>query len=224
MKWTDFVSEAARFGATLSEEQVRVFEAFEERLYSANASTNLTRVPLADCRARHFLDSLSLSPLIPNGASVLDIGSGAGFPGVPLAIARPDLRVTLLDAGSKEIRFLESLADLATFGLVLHRGEEAGRLAEYRERYDVAVGRALAPLAIQAELSAPFVKVGGLFLPQRGGGEDTPNFEVLGLQLRDRVTVNVAGADRLIAVYDKVAQTEDRFPRAWAAMKKRPLG
>ncbi|MEO7453397.1 MAG: 16S rRNA (guanine(527)-N(7))-methyltransferase RsmG, partial [Fimbriimonadales bacterium] len=197
MTWKEFVSGAASLGVTLDGDQVRAFEVFEDRLYAANATINLTRVPRDDCRGRHFLDSLSLSPLIPEGASVIDIGSGAGLPGVPLALARPDLRVTLLDAGTKEIRFLESLADLVACGLILQRAEEAGRQAEFRERYDVAVGRALAPLPIQAELSAPFVRVGGLFLPQRAEGEDTPSFEVLGLRLRERVTVKGAGIDRL---------------------------
>ena len=224
MTWAEFAAAAASLGVALTQEQVRAFEVFEERLYAANEITNLTRVRREECRARHFLDSLSIAPLIPEGSSVIDIGSGAGFPGVPLAIARPDLRVTLLDAGSKEIRFLESLADVASFGLILERAEVAARVPEFRERYDVAVGRAVAPLPVQAEISAGFVRVGGVFLPQRSEADETPQFSDLGLELRDRVIVEVGGIRRLIAAYGKNSATPSRFPRTWAAIKKRPIG
>jgi 16S rRNA (guanine(527)-N(7))-methyltransferase RsmG len=224
MTRAEFAAAAASVGVALTEEHVHAFVVFEERLYAANEITNLTRVPREECRARHFLDSLSIASLIPEGSSVIDIGSGAGFPGVPLAIARPDLNVTLLDAASKEIRFLESLADVARFGLILERAEVAARMPEFRERYDVAIGRAVAPLAVQAEISAGFVRVGGVFLPQRSEADETPQFSDLGLELRDRVIVDVGGIRRLIAVYEKNAATPSRFPRTWAAIKKRPLG
>ena len=223
ISWDEFASAASRYGIEMTPEMVSKFGAFEERLYEANRTTNLTRVPREESKTRHFLDSLALSQFVPEGAAVLDIGSGAGFPGVPLAIARPDLTVTLLDAGSKEIRFLESQADLVTVGLILDRAEIAARNALYRERYDVATGRAVAPLTTQAEISAAFVRVGGLFLPQRTEADETPSFEVLGLELADRKVVEVAGARRLVPIYRKLTSTPDRFPRTWAAIKKRPL-
>lgn len=223
MTAAQFAKAAEEYGLSLDESQLKAFEAFEDRLYEANKTKNLTRVPRTECKSRHFLDSLSLSPLIPEGNSVVDLGSGAGFPGVPLAIARPDLRVTLLDAGEKEIRFLESLADIVTVGLILQRAEIAARMAEFRERYDVATGRALAPLAIQAEISAAYVRVGGLFLPQRMEQEETPEYSDLGLKLERRQVVEVQGAKRLIPLYRKSGPTPDRYPRTWAAIKKRSL-
>lgn len=223
MTAAQFAKAAEEYGINLNAGQLKAFETFEDRLYEANKTKNLTRVPRSECKTRHFLDSLSLSPLVPEGNSVVDLGSGAGFPGVPLAIARPDLRVTLLDAAEKEIRFLESLADIVTVGLILQRAEIAARMPEFRERYDVATARALAPLAIQAEVSAAYVRVGGLFLPQRMEQEETPEYTNLGLKLEERRLVEVQGAKRLIPVYRKSEPTPDRYPRTWAAIKKRSL-
>jgi 16S rRNA (guanine527-N7)-methyltransferase len=220
MKWDQFASEAESLGAPLDGDQVAAFEIFEERLYKANETKNLTGVPREDCRGRHFLDSLSVARLIPTDSSVLDIGTGAGFPGVPLAIARPDLKVTLLDAASKEIAFLETLSDIATFGLILQRAEIAGRDAHFRERYDVTVGRAVAPLSIQAEVSTPFVRVGGSFLPQRAENEVAASFHQLGLVLEDTMSYEADGVSRRIFVYRKAEPTPERFPRTWAAMKR----
>jgi 16S rRNA (guanine(527)-N(7))-methyltransferase RsmG len=223
MTASQFAKAAEEYGISLTDGQLEAFTVFEDRLYEANKSKNLTRVPRSECKPRHFLDSLSLSPLIPEGSSVVDLGTGAGFPGVPLAIARPDLRVTLLDAAEKEVRFLESLADIVTVGLILERAEIAARMTEFRERYDVATGRALAPLPIQAEISAGFVRVGGLFLPQRMEQEETPEYGDLGLTLDRRELIEAQGAKRLIPVYRKTEPTPDRFPRTWAAIKKRSL-
>lgn len=226
MTWKDFASAAADLGVIVDGEAVRKLQVYEDRLYEANKTTNLTRVPRDDCRSRHFLDSLTLAPLIPEGAKAIDIGTGAGPPGVPLAIVRPDIRVTLLDGGSKEIAFLESLSDLAQLGFILERAEIAGKDANFREQYDFATGRALAPLAIQAEISAPFVKVGGLFVPMRTAQEETPMFEEFGLELIERRIVELPsiGAIRLLPIYRKTQPTPNRYPRGWAAMKRQVGG
>ena len=221
MKWDDFTRQAAELGAEVSDQAVRSLEEYENRLYAANKKTNLTGVPRENCRARHFLDSLSPSPFIPSGSSVIDIGTGAGLPGVVLSIVRPDLRLTLLDAATKEIRFLESLADIATFGLIMERAEVAARDSNFREKYDVATGRAVAPAAIQAEVSAAFVRVGGFYIPQRTAGDETPECEELGLKLQRRAVVEVAGVNRLLPIYEKVSPTPDRFPRSWAAIMRK---
>jgi 16S rRNA G527 N7-methylase RsmG len=152
---------------------------------------------------------------------VVDIGTGGGLPGVVLALVRPDLRLTLLDAATKEIRFLESLSDIATFGLIMERAEIAGKDPNFREQYDVATGRAVALAAIQAEVSAAFVRVGGLYIPQRTAGEETLEYEELGLKLKKQAKVDVAGVHRLLPIYEKVSPTPDRFPRTWAAMKRK---
>lgn len=221
MKWDEFIGHAEGLGVAVSDEAAAKLQTYEDRLYAANKTINLTRVSREDCRPRHFLDSLSLSPFIPEDSSVLDIGTGAGLPGVVLALLRADLRVTLLDCGTKEIRFLESLSDIATFGLILERGEIAAKDDHFRGRYDVVTGRAVAPLATLAEISAPFARVGGLFIPQRAANEETPEFEELGLKLQRIETVTILDVTRRMPVYEKVSATPERFPRTWAAMKRR---
>lgn len=215
-----FLEKCREFGVDGGPEMLRRFDEFEERLYAANETGNLTRVPRGECRERHFLDSLALSPLLENGESVVDIGTGAGFPGVPLALARPGLTLTLLDAATKEIRFLESLVDIAPFGIIMERAEVAARSPEFRERYDVVTGRAFAPLSIQAEASAAFVRVGGRFMPMRSDGEEFAEFSGLGLQLEGAHSYEMAGARRAIPMYRKVSPTAARYPRTWAAMKR----
>ena len=224
MNWNEFRTAAEKLGVGVSEDALEKLSGFEQRLYAVNERSNLTRVPQSEAKTRHFLDAVSISPHVPVGSSVIDIGSGAGFPGVPLAIVRADLEVTLLDAATKEIRFLESVAEFARVGLILGRAEEIARNPEYREKYDVVTGRAVAPLPTQAEFSAAFVKLGGLFIPQRAETEAIPDFAVLGLEFEKTVFVDVGGVRRQLPIYRKSSETPDRFPRTWSAMKKRPLG
>jgi 16S rRNA (guanine527-N7)-methyltransferase len=226
-------SAARTLGVSLSNVQLEALALFEERLYEANTLMNLTRVPKAECWARHFLDSLTLSPLIPKGASVLDIGTGPGIPGACLAIARPDLTVTLMDSAGKEIGFLRTLfgpqgALPVLFQVIQARAEDAGRDPKLREAFDFVTGRAVAPLSEQAEISAPFVKVGGAFVPMR-----TPNdkqaarfpCERLGLKLIEEhlPVLQPISATRYLPVYKKVGRTPTEYPRAWAQIKARPL-
>src|ERR1041384_3584956 len=130
-------------GLELTPEQVAQFEAFEAKLYEANAVMNLTRVPREECWLRHFVDSLLFQDLIPDRASVLDIGTGPGFPAWPLACARPDLQLTAMDSSGKMLGFLQrqGLPNLETIQI---RAEEWG----VRDRFDVVTGRAVAPLSI----------------------------------------------------------------------------
>ncbi|MER3466717.1 MAG: 16S rRNA (guanine(527)-N(7))-methyltransferase RsmG, partial [Armatimonadota bacterium] len=165
-------AEAVKLGLHLTRAQLEAFGFFEAALYEANSVMNLTRVPKEDCWVTHFLDSLLLSPLIPNGASVLDIGSGAGFPGVCLAIARADLVVSCMDGNGKFARFLQT--NFAPGGrlpflmeVIEARAEVASHSPALRERFDFVTGRALAPLPVQLELSAAFTRVGGLVVPMR---------------------------------------------------------
>src|ERR1041384_4679794 len=134
-------------GLELTPEQVAQFEAFEAKLYEANAVMNLTRVPREECWLRHFVDSLLFQDLIPLNARVLDIGTGPGFPAWPLACARPDLQVTALDSNGKMLGFLRS-QPLPNLEVVQERAEEWGAF----ERFGVVTGRALAPLPVQIEL------------------------------------------------------------------------
>ncbi len=227
--------EAKNFGIQLKKTQLEAFALFEKKLYEANKVMNLTRVPQEECWKRHFLDSLCISPLISKNAHVLDIGSGGGLPGVALAIARDDLYVTCLDSSNKSVGFLSQIFGArgslpVLFAVILGRAEEVAHDARYREKYDIVTGRALAPLALQAELSAGFVKVGGVFLPMRTPREiqDAKNLQAqkLGMTLTDLKSISIPplNAVRLIPVYKKQGRTPAEFPRAWAKIKTSPLG
>jgi 16S rRNA (guanine527-N7)-methyltransferase len=216
---------ASRLGLALTDGQVDAFEGFEEALYRANEVMNLTRVPREDCAIRHFLDSLLLSPSLPEGSAVLDVGTGPGFPAWPLACARPDLSVTAMDSSGKMLGFLRS-QPLPNLEVLQARAEEAGR----REAYDVVTGRAVAPLAIQLELSAAFLKIGGRAIPMRTPpeAEEAKTFPAneLGLRLVELLEVPLPGTDvvRLLPVFEKVRATPPTYPRRWAEIRAKPLG
>jgi 16S rRNA (guanine527-N7)-methyltransferase len=177
-----------------------------------------------DAWLRHFVDSLLFHDLVPQHSSVLDIGTGPGFPAWPLANARPDLQVTALDSSGKMLGFLRS-QQLPNLEVIQSRAEVWGA----RDRFDVVTGRAVAPLAVQLEISAPFAKVGGLVLPMRTPMElqevrKFPSSE-LGLKLEDALERTLPGTDvvRLFALFRKVAETPVAYPRTWAEIKRKPI-
>ncbi len=219
-----FVSATTSLGLSLLPEQIEGFEAFEEALYKANEVMNLTRIPREDSWLRHFVDSLLFQDLIPEFSEVLDIGTGAGFPAWPLARARPGIRVTALDSHGKSISFLEQ-HPLPNLTVVNGRAEDWGVV----EKYDVVTGRALAPLALQLELSAASCTIGGRIIPMRTPADREAMAQLkhtaLGLELRETVERLLPGTDieRLFPVYEKVAATPKRYPRKWAEMKAKPL-
>jgi len=216
--------EALRLGLELHDTQLDAFETFEVALYHANESMNLTRVPLAECWIRHFLDSILFQDLLPIGASVLDIGAGPGFPAWPLACARPDLHIVALDSSGKMLGFLRS-RPLANLECVLDRAEGWGVL----EKFDVVTGRAVAPFTTQMELSASPLKQGGLFIPMRTEA-DLPEIERLkvnpfGLEFDriERRELPEVEAPRVYPVFRKIARTDKIYPRSWADMKRKPV-
>lgn len=221
---------AAAFGLSLTRTQLEAFALFERRLYEANRAMNLTAVPQSECWRRHFLDSLAISPLIPNKESVLDIGSGPGFPGACLAIARPDLQVSCMDSASKATSFMRDLFSPrgvlpVLFEIIEGRAEEIAHDPSYRERYGVVTGRAVAPFPIQVEVSAAFVSPGGRFVPMRTPTErdrirssDVAQFG-LRLQALELVRIPALSADRLFPVFMKIGRTPPEFPRKWAQIK-----
>lgn len=198
-------------------------ESFVEDLYVQNVHVNLTAVPKDECEARHVVDSLSVIGLVPTGASVLDVGTGAGFPAWPLAWARPDLAVTALDSTEKRLRFI-ARHPLPNLELLCARGEEVTR----PEGFDFVTGRAVAPLPVQAEVSAGWVREGGLFVPFRTPSEASEagvdRFWKLGLTREDVVEVEaLPGVVRLFPVYRKVGPMQAAFPRPWGQIKRKPL-
>lgn len=198
--------------------------AFLTDLYEVNQTTNLTRIAPEDAVALHVLDSLLPLDLFPSDNWVLDIGCGPGFPAWPLAWARPDLQVVGMDSAGKMQRFLSRHVrdNLAVAPL---RAEEPRR----REEMDVVTGRAVAPLGIQLELSAAYVKMGGYVIPFRTATEEEEFVRVpagqLGLKLVDVVIRTLPGRDqqRAFPIYEKVRVTPKEFPRPWAMMRKKPL-
>lgn len=209
-------------GLDLSQEQIGAFESFHRALYRYNETKNLTRVEPSDALVRHYLDSVLFHDLIPAGSTVLDIGTGPGFPAWPLACARPDLALTALDSNGKMLAFLESQT-LENLRPLLGRAEEF----PHRDAFDVITGRAVAPLPIQVEISAALCKQGGLVLPLRTTSDDPENvrYEDLGLELEQIVDRQIPGSDvvRRLPVYRKTRHTTRHYPRRWAEIKADPL-
>ena len=215
----------------LSEEQVDTLCAFGAAVVRQNQVMNLTAITEpAQVAKLHLLDSLSvLSALDLRGKKLIDVGCGAGFPGVPLAIACPEAQVTLLDSLGKRITWLKEI--LPQLGIqaecVTARAEEA--VASCRESYDIATSRAVARLNILLELLAPYVKVGGAVVALKGSaakeelGECGDAMKKLGLRQEAFLEFPVDGASHALIVLRKVAPTPKMYPRRYAKIKQSPL-
>lgn len=200
-----------------------------------NEKMNLTAITEDhEVAVKHFADSLLPLTMaeLPQDARLVDVGSGAGFPGLPMALVRPDLRVTFLDSLQKRLAFLESVtAELGIAAVRLHaRAEEAGRDPAHRERYDVATARAVANLNTLAEYCLPLVKPGGVFLALKGsgGGEEAEAAASAITKLGGRVEAlreyALPGGDaRVLVVIRKEHPTPLQYPRPTAVMKKKSL-
>ena len=210
------------------------FRLYYDILAEQNRHMNLTAIDGEEDSARlHFLDCAALLTLADfAGRRVIDVGSGAGFPGLPLKIVRPDIRLTLLDSLDKRVRFLRELCDALGFEDVecLHaRAEEAP--PALRGSFDVACSRAVARLNPLCELCLPFVRTGGVFLAMKGpGAEDEAReaaraIRLLGGELERVAEYAVPGADvrHSAVVIRKVRETDKKYPRRWAQIKKQPL-
>ena len=200
--------------------QLHDFADFETKLYEHNEQKNLTSVPQNEAWLRHFADCLLYQDLIPKNSSVLDVGTGPGFPAWPLACARPDLKITALDSNGKMLDFLRSVIR-PNITIRQTRAEDK----VMREAFDIVTGRAVAPLAVQLEISAPSVKVGGAFIPMRTLGVE---FELrdlaqIGLELEEVVIRELADAKRAFPIYRKVTETPHKYPRRWSEIKAKPI-
>jgi len=206
-------------------------------VYEANQRVNLTRVPAEQAVGRHLVDSLCLFAVYTpsEGARVLDIGAGAGLPGIPLAIVRPDLRLTLLDSHGKTVQFLrEACAALELPATVVQaRAEEWAHNPDAREQFDLAVARAVAKMPILTELTTPFLKVGGVGLALKSIGETdeilsaAPAAHTLGATLELRTVsfeTEQGTVSRAIGLLRKERPTPKSYPRAWKQILSRPLG
>ena len=229
---------ARRMGIALPEGAAEKMARFHELLMRANAQFNLTRVPddPEEAVCRNFLDSLS--PLaqegLIQGRTLLDLGSGAGFPGVPLAIARPDLRVTLMDSLGKRVGFLnDAIRELQIDARAVHmRAEEAARLPEWREQFDVVTARAVAALPTLTELALPFVRVGGRVVAYKGpaAAEELEQARAalhqLGGQAGQILPAPIPGREEwehCLVTLEKRRSTPRRFPRKPGEAGRRPI-
>ncbi len=230
-------------GLTLSPRCLKAFQTYYEELIAWNERFNLTAITdYEQVQIRHFLDSLSclLSDeslptfLSRRSTRVIDVGAGAGFPGVPLKIMYPQFRLTLLEATGKKTTFLDHVIrklELKEVTVVKARAEELGHDGRHRERYDVALARAVAELPILVEYALPFCRRGGILVAQKGveaQAEVTAAqraLAILGGRLRRIVTVELPGLahPRSLVVIEKVALTPEKYPRRPGVPGKRPL-
>ncbi|MBQ2203593.1 MAG: 16S rRNA (guanine(527)-N(7))-methyltransferase RsmG [Oscillospiraceae bacterium] len=222
----------SRLGVELPDETVDRLVSFGEAVLEKNRVMNLTAITDPDQAAElHLLDSLTLLKVLPlAGKSLLDVGTGAGFPGVPLKLAVPSLRLTLLDSLQKRMRWLE---DEALPALELEARFLSGRAeefaAQYRERFDVVTSRAVARLNLLCELCLPYVHEGGYFLAMKGAqaGEELTEaakaIRTLGGSFERTETFEIGGAAHTVVVIRKTAHTPPQYPRAWSRIKQKPL-
>ncbi len=231
---------AADLGIVLTDTQCAQFDRYAELLCEWNEKMNLTGItdPYGIV-VRHFIDSLTLCAQLPEGATLIDVGTGAGFPAIPAAIARPDISVTLLDSLKKRLTFLDTVvSELKLSAVTVHaRAEDGGHKDELREQFDVATARAVASLPVLCEYCLPFVKTGGRFVALKGPDADNELADArraakaIGGTLRESVAAQIPvnpkdGEEvftRRLVVFDKLTPTPKRFPRPAAKIAKAPL-
>lgn len=225
------------FGVTLSPEQAAMFAVLARELTAWNAHTNLTAIIDPEgVRVKHFLDSLSIIKAIPlrAGLRLIDVGTGAGFPGLPLAIVYPELHVTLLEATGKKIAFMEHV--IALLGLnnavTLHaRAEDAGHMPDQRGRYDVVLARAVARMPALAEYLLPLARLGGVCVAMKGetAHQETDDarraLQLLGGRLLRIEAVSLPGVAEThhLVVVEKTDVTPQGYPRKPGIPTRKPL-
>lgn len=231
----NFARQLEKLNVCVNGGHIERFDRYAEMLVSYNEKVNLTALTSPDDIAeKHFIDSILpfLHFPLKEGASVIDVGTGAGFPSCPLKIIRDDILLTLVDSLNKRVNFLSMLSDaLSLEAECIHaRAEELGRNSDYRERFDVATARAVANLPILCEYCMPFVKVGGYFVALKGsrGAEEAKEaytaIKTLGGKLQEVYEYSLPSGDsRTLIVVKKISQTPPKYPRNKGVMTKKPL-
>jgi len=231
--WTAWHSDATQFGFAIPDWQEK-FTAFYDLLIETNKQFNLTRITAPeDFLYRHLLDSLTLLPLIPQNARIVDVGSGAGFPAIPLAIARPDISIVALESSEKKCGFIHDVKEklgLENLSIERTRAEDYARVKGARDSYDMVTARAVAALPALLELCLPLLKVGGTFLAMKGRSSEDEvaasqkALKILGGRVEESRTFEHERLEgsRLLVI-TKVKTTPLLYPRAAGTPAKKPL-
>ena len=223
-----------KFNIELTDEQINKFNIYCNMLIEWNSKMNLTAIKEpTEIAVKHFVDSCSVLNYvkIKKNAKVIDIGTGAGFPGIPLKILRDDLDITLLDSLNKRLVFLNEVAKELNLELnTIHsRAEDLGRQENHREQYDIAISRAVAPLNVLSEYSIPFVRKGGRFISMKGPNvqseidEAKKAIRILGGKYNNVVQFSIGDNSRSIVIVDKLNPTPYTYPRHGSKISKKPL-
>lgn len=226
---------AEKMGICLTDEQTEKFQAYAELLVEWNEKMNLTAIKEPrEIAVKHFVDSLTIFSCIQpkKEAKVIDIGSGAGFPGIPMKLYREDLKLTLLDSLNKRLTFLGEVSDRLHLDTkrIHARAEEAGRDLNLRMKFDIATARAVAPLNVLCEYCLPFVRLGGIFAAMKGPNaeeelEGAKNaIQVLGCELEEVKTFTLPdGSKRAVLIIRRKKSFSGEFPRHGSKIAKKPL-
>lgn len=234
-----FSQALAKQGFPLNAKQIAAFATYYQQLVTVNQHVNLTRITdESDVYLKHFYDSLTIlfafADFLPQGCHLCDVGSGAGFPSIPLKIVRPDLKVTIIDSLNKRLKFLADLAqklELTDLQLLHGRAEDLGQAKEWREQFDLVTARAVARMSVLSEYCLPFVKQGGYFIAMKGPKAKAEltaartALKKLGGQVEQVQALTLPGDDeeRNLLLIKKVKPTPRKYPRQAGMPNKKPL-
>lgn len=235
-QWIELlINQCKNLNIYITESQLEQFYLYMKILQKWNENINLTAIlEDGDILQKHFIDSLTILPYINNEDNIIDVGTGAGFPGIPIKIVKEDIKVTLLDSLNKRVKFLQEVIDnlaLSNIDTIHNRAEDAGRNLDLREKFDIAVSRAVAPLNVLVEYLIPLVKKGGQCICMKGNNieEELANskkaIHILGGKLEkiDELYLPQSDIKRNIIIIRKIEDTSSKYPRKAGVPSKNPI-